>query len=226
MKLGLLVAIELDAIFDYYKDIEKLPCPIGYDLYKTVKDGVEIYIIHTGLGEIYAASGVQYLITKFGVQLIVNFGVVGGLTKELKSQKVCLIDNVVHFRYDCSGFMDIKIGQVDKHPSVKIPLDKTLINKALEINPSLRLATCCSSDKFIASEEEKTQIHNDFGGDVCDMESAAVVLTCEANGIPCLMFKAVADGISGGSREFYDELKDASAICLSVADNVISKLNK
>lgn len=224
MKIGLIVAIETDSVFEYYKEIETLPSPKGFSLYKTVKENCEIYILKTGMGEIAAASGTQYLITACGVELIVNFGVVGGLTAEMGTQKVCLIDRVVHYKYDCSEFLDTKTGQVDGHDSIYLPTDKNLAQKALSISSELKSATCCSGDKFVGTASEKAQLHSDFEGDVCDMESAGIVLTCEANEIPCLMFKAVSDGLSGGAREFFEELFDASLLCLKIADEVIASL--
>lgn len=224
MKIGLIVAIETDSIFAHYKEIKELDCPAGFKLYNTKKEDSEIYILRTGMGEIAAASGTQYLIARFGVEMIVNFGVVGGLTAEMGTQKICIIDRVVHYKYDCSEFLDLRIGQVEGHDSIFLNTDAYLVEKAVSIDGSLKRATCCSGDKFIGTQEEKMQLHNDFEGDVCDMESAGIVLTCEANGVPCLMFKAVSDGLAGGAKEFFEELFDASLECLKTADSVISSL--
>ena len=110
------------------------------------------------MGEIASAGGTQYALTKYGVELIVNFGVVGGLTDGMKKQKVCVVDRVVHYKYDCSEFLDLKKGQVDGHDSVFLPTDKALADKAVELYPELQRATCCSGDKFVGTEEEKRQI--------------------------------------------------------------------
>lgn len=224
MKIGLVVAIEMDAIFAYYGQPETLPCPAGFSLYRIQKEDKEIYVLHTGMGEIAAAAGTQYLITACGVDVIANFGVVGGLSPEMSTSKVCVVRNVVHFRYDCSEFMDLRIGQVDGHPSIFLPTDEKMLSAARTLFPGIKEVTCCSSDKFIGREEDKKDMHVTFSGDVCDMESAGIVLTCEANGTPCILLKAVADSLGGGAREFYDELRDAAAACLRVADGVIAGL--
>lgn len=224
MKIGLVVAIEMDSIFAYYGQPEALDCPPGFHVYHIQKNAHDIYVIHTGMGEIASAGGVQYLCTKYGVELIVNFGVVGGLTPDMKKHKVCVIDRVVHYKYDCSEFMDLKVGQVAGQPSVFLPTDGALVEQALRTCPDLMRATCCSGDKFIGSESEKLLLYAQFEGDVCDMESAGIVLTAQANGVPCLLLKAVSDGLAGGAREFYDELLDAATSCLSVTDKVIESL--
>ncbi len=224
MKIGLLVAIEMDSIFAYYNDLEQLPCPKGFELFHTQKEAHEIFVLHTGMGEIAASSGVQFLATGCGVDMIVNFGVVGGVTTEMKKQKVCVIDRVVHYKYDCSEFMDLAVGQVDGHASIFLPTTVEFVDKALSVYPDLKRGTCCSGDKFVGTEEEKMRLHVDFHGDVCDMESAGIVLTCEANGLPCLLLKAVSDGLTDGAKGFYEELKDASFNCLMVADKIIDTL--
>ena len=224
MKIGLIVAIEMESVFEYYKNVTELDSPCGYKVYYTKKEKHEIYIIRMGMGEIAASAGVQYAITKYGVDLIVNFGVVGGLSNKIIKQRVCVIDRVVHYKYDCSEFMPLKKGQVDGHDSIFLTNDLKLVEKALEVYPELKKATCCSGDKFVGTAEEKTQLHNDFEGDVCDMESAGIVLTCEANSVRCLMLKAVSDSLMGGAKEFYEELKDASIICLQVTDKIIDSL--
>ncbi len=226
MKIGLIVAIETDSIFEYYKDIEKLRCPKGYELYKTTRNGNEIFILKTGMGEIAASSGTQYLITKHRVKTIVNYGVVGGLTGEMGKEKTCIIKNVIHYSYDCSGLLDLKVGQVDGHKSIFLPTDKKLLKKALEIYPDLKVGNCCSADKFVASAEEKSRLSKTFKGDVCDMESAGVVLTCQANKVPCLMLKAVADGLNDGAKGFFAELKDASFKCFEITDKIMCSLGK
>lgn len=224
MKIGLVVAIEMDSIFAYYKTWEKVPGPTGYDVYRIEQPEREIYVIHTGMGVIAAAAGTQYLITRYDVDVIVNFGVVGGLTAEMGSHRVCVVDRVVHYRYDCTEFMDLKLGQVAEHDSIFLPTTGEFVEKALSVSPELTRATCCSGDKFVGTGEEKAHLHEAFEGDVCDMESAGIVLTCEANRTPCLLLKAVADGLVGGARQFYEELQDAAFGCLAVADKIMSNL--
>ena len=224
MKIGLIVAIEMDSIFDHYKTTEKLPSPAGFELFRAESGTNEIYILHTGMGVIAAACGVQYLVTAHKVDMIVNFGVVGGLTPEMKASKVCVVDRVVHYKYDCSEFMDLKVGQVAGHDSIFLPTSEAFTAKVSEIIPGIKHVTCCSGDKFIGTESEKRFLHETFSGDVCDMESAGIVLASEINQVPCLLLKAVSDGLAGGAGEFYTELKNVSINCLRATDSVISCL--
>lgn len=224
MKIGLIVAIEMDSIFHHYTTLQKMDCPKGFELYKAKKENVELFVLKTGMGEVAASCGVQYLISTFHVDMIVNFGVVGGLTAEMSERKVCLVERVVHYKYDCSEFMNLVVGQLPDHDSIFLPTTQELVEHALRFVPDLKKVTCCSGDKFIGTTEEKSYLHETFDGDICDMESAGIVLACEMNDVPCLLFKAVSDGLTGGAKSFYDELLEASQKCLAVADQIIETL--
>ncbi|MBR3508364.1 MAG: 5'-methylthioadenosine/S-adenosylhomocysteine nucleosidase [Lachnospiraceae bacterium] len=226
MKVGLIVAIEMDAIFLHYQNWKKLESPPGFSLFLVEREALDVYILKAGMGEIAAAAGVQYLVAKYDVSNIVNFGVVGGLTTDMKKHKICLVDRVVHYKYDCSEFMDLAVGQVDGHDSIFLKTSESLVKNALSVMEGLSLATCCSGDKFISTAEEKKYLHDTFEGDICDMESAGIVLTCEANGVPCLLLKAVSDGLADGAEGFYAELQSASLKCLEAADAIMERLAK
>ncbi|MCQ2771610.1 MAG: 5'-methylthioadenosine/S-adenosylhomocysteine nucleosidase, partial [Clostridia bacterium] len=178
-KIGMIVAIETDSVFSQYGELEKLPCPQGYELFYLKTDNKELYILHSGMGEVAASAGTQFLIDKCNIELLVNFGVVGGLTEEMKKQKICVVEKVVHYRYDVSEFLPLEVGQVPGHDNYQIPLNQDLVKKALEINPDLKPAICASGDKFVSSKEEKTYIYRSFGANICDMESIGIALTCE-----------------------------------------------
>jgi len=222
--IGLVVAIELAAIFELYPNVKKLDGPAGFETYCVEKENYNLYIAKSGMGECAASAAVQYLVSRFNVTTIVNFGVVGGLTAEMKQMKVCLVERVVHYKYDCSEFMPLKVGQVDGYDSIYLKTDETLVVAALAQNPDLHLVTCCSGDKFVGSAEEKTYLAETFGGNICDMESAGIILTCDINRVPCIMFKAVSDGLADGADGFFKELERASKACLEIADKVIERI--
>ena len=76
----------------------------------------------------------------------------------------------------------------------------------------------------MGSPDRKRELHALYGAEICDMESAGVVLTCNRSGVPCLLIKTVSDGIEGGAEEFKAELQRSAALCLAVADKIIRAL--
>lgn len=223
-RVGIVVAIEMNAIFEMYGNCRELENSSGFKLFLVERDNYYIYIAQSGMGECAASAACQFLISECKVSMIINFGVVGGLTDKMKQLKVCLVDKVVHYKYDCSEFLPMVVGQVEGYDSIFIKTNENLVKSALLLNDELTLVTCCSGDKFIGTMKEKMYLHDTFNGDICDMESAGIVLTCNMNKVPCILFKAVSDGLSGGAEEFFAELDNASKKCLKIADKILDKL--
>lgn len=223
-RVGMVVAIEMNAIFERYKNCREIETGAGFKLFVVERDNCTLYIAQSGMGECAAAAACQFLVSKCNVSAIINFGVVGGLTEEMKQLKVCLVDKVVHYKYDCTEFLPMAVGQVDGYDSIYIKPNETLVKHALALDDSLSLVTCCSGDKFVGTAEEKTYLHQTFGGDICDMESAGIVTTCDINKVPCILFKAVSDGLADGADGFFAELENASRKCLETVDRILDKL--
>lgn len=222
-KIGMIVAMETSAIFKRYPNITTLESPNGFEVFYQKDNNIELYIMHCGMGTINASAGTQHLIDKYNIDVIVDFGVVGGLTENMKVQRIVVVDKVVHYRYDVSEFMDLQIGQIPDH-ELYIYTDKTLVEEVIKRDPSIAKATIASGDKFVAKPEDKKYIHDTFKADVCDMEAIGIVLTCEANNIPCLLIKAVSDSIVGGADEFWNEVDRVSLLCLDITESIINDL--
>ena len=181
-------------------------------------------MIHSGIGELSAAAATQLLIDRFEASVIVNFGVVGGLTEEVSRAVNCVVTRVVHYDFDLSGIDPVVPGQYPGLPDVYIPADAQLLEKARKLAPELFPVTCASADRFVGTPEEKAALHEKYGADICEMESAAVLLTCRRCGVPCLMIKAVADGLTGGGKEYYEALRESADRCFEVTDRLIREL--
>lgn len=226
-RIGLIVAVEISAVLNKYGDkLEKLPSR-GFETLRLKLDDYTLYIVKSGAGEIASAAAAQYLITAFDVDMILNFGVVGGLTPEMSVAKLALVKSIVHYDLDISGWIDsCEKGRYAQYPSAFIPVNKTLYEAALKVEPSLQPVVCASADKFIGDPEKKRELHEEFGADICEMEAAGIVLTCDRNNVPCLFIKAVSDSIEGGVEEFEKEVDRCAEICLETLHKVMDSLYK
>lgn len=183
----------------------------------------ELYIIESGVGEILAASAAQHLISRYGVEAIINFGVCGSLSKKHGLKKTVLLSGVVHYEIDTTAIDDVEVGRYFFLPSAVIPVSEELLAKALALRPNLETAICASGNKFIADESEKQYLSTTFNASVCEMESAGIALTCHSNRIPCLMVKAVSDG-EGGAEEFKATVDEASRVYISLVLDLLQTL--
>lgn len=223
-KIGMIVAVEMDAVLRKYGEAAGEKKCGGWKVLTYKAAEYELYVLNCGAGEIAAAAGTQMLISEFGVDMIVNFGVVGGLTEEMSLTRVCVVEKVVHYDFDTSEIDNVEVGRYLDYPSIYIPTTPELFKKALELQPELKKVVCASGDKFVGDPDAKRALHENFGADICEMEAAAITLTCNRHGVPCLLLKAVSDGLTGGAKEFAKELANASACCLEVTDKIIRAL--
>lgn len=220
-KIGLIVAVELKALKRKYGEPYKIDSYSGYEVLRYQMDGWECYVIHTGAGEIAASTSTQLLISVYHVDMILNFGVVGALTEEMTKHRLCVVKDVVHYDFDTSVVDNCEVGRYMEYPSVYIPTTESLWQDAIKYNADLKPVVCASGDKFIETAEKKQELHRTFQADICEMEAAGIVITCNRNKVPCLLIKMVADGLEGGAEEFRKEFHTSSDICIEVMTNVV-----
>ena len=89
--------------------------------------------------------------------------------------------------------------------------------------PGLKEVVCASADKFVADEGKKQHLNETYGAEICEMESAGVLLTCLHAGVPCLILKAVSDG-KGGAEEFTKMVNESARECAKIVTEVSAVL--
>lgn len=223
-KIGVVVAVEVDAVLSKYGEPKETLRKCGYTVHTYENEAFVMYVLDSGAGEIAAAAGTQFLISEFGVDMILNFGAVGALTKEMATAELCVVEKVIHYDFDTTDWNGLPRGQYPDQPSAYVPTDGELLNRAVEIYPALIKVVCASADKFVDAAEAKKELHETYGADICEMEAAGIVLTCLRNKVPCLLIKAVSDSLTGGAKEFMTELRRVSEICFDVVDKIIRSL--
>lgn len=223
-KIGFLVAVEMDALLRRYGTPRETRSVGGFEVHCYADDRREIYAISAGAGEIAAAAATALLIGVFQVDLVLNYGVVGGLSEEMKLLRSCVVERVVHYDFDTAAWSGRVVGQYDEYPTPYIPATPELVKKARKIRPELRAVTCASADKFVATPEAKRALYDRWGADICEMEAAGIVLTCNRAKVPCLLIKTVSDGVTGGAEEFHREMDRSAALALETADAILEVL--
>lgn len=223
-KIGMIVAVEMKAVLGKYGSLLSDRTIAGYRVLECKTDKYQLIIVNCGAGEIAAASGTQFLICQYGVDLVINFGVVGGLTDAMTKTRVCIVEKVVHYDFDTSAADNTEVGRYLQYPDIYIPADRNLIHTALVAYPELVPVICASADKFVAEAEKKRALNRKFGADICEMEAAGILLTCNRNQVPCMLIKIVSDSITGGAEEFYQTIDEAAAMCLDVVNQIIAEL--
>ncbi|MBE5818161.1 MAG: 5'-methylthioadenosine/S-adenosylhomocysteine nucleosidase, partial [Clostridiales bacterium] len=151
-RIGMVVAVEIDAVLKRYGEPISDEVVCGFQLL-TYKSGEnKIYVMNCGMGEIAAAAGTQLLISVYKVDVMINFGVVGGLTDEMALAKTCIVEKVVHYGFDGSQGLHHPQGQYPGTDSLYFEADKNLIGIAKKLYPDLKTVTCASADNCCRSK--------------------------------------------------------------------------
>lgn len=228
MKIGLIVAIagEIEAMLTEIGEPLASEVVAGIDIRKYNVNGHELFVANSGAGEIYAAGAAQLLISHFGVEMLLNFGICGGLTPEMALCSTVIVDKIVHYDYDVTELDPVEIGQYPEYSDKFIPADSKLISLAKEVSPELREVVCASADKFVGSPERKAELHELYDAEICEMESAGILLTANRCGVPALLIKAVSDSATGGAEEFNNMANKAARTAVSTLLKIIDKINQ
>lgn len=216
-KIGLVVAVEIESLLQKYGKPSKEEFIGKNRVYIYEINNNNLYVIVSGSGEVRAGAATQILITKYQVDLIVNFGVVGSLSKKLNTGDTCLVNSIVHYDFDTSDAdKGMTQGRYKEYQSIYLETSKELLKNCEFLK--LPVVTCASGDKFVSKILDKLCLKRKFKADICDMESAGIVLVCDRNEVPCVFIKTVADSLFGGSKSFHKSKKSSSELCVTILD--------
>lgn len=210
MKIGIFTAMDKECQGIIGKIDAKHTTYNGYEIYEFEMSGKQVVLIRPiTIGEIAAAAAVQVLITRYNVDVVLNFGVVGSLTTQTALLSTVYVGDVVHYDLDTSEFDGCEVARYLCFEDVAIKASKDLLDKALSVenHPVVR---CASADKFVYRPEAKQFLHDEYGAEICDMESAAVIIICRFNNVPCLCVKTVSDSLIGGGAEYAENAVKAT----------------
>ena len=224
-KIGMVVAMDKEVTPFLSKAGKVLSEEVvsGFAVKKFNLSSKEIYLIKSGIGEIYASGATQVLISVFKVDVILNFGVCGSLDSSVEVEDTVFVTGVVHYDFDLSPIDPVVVGQYPGYDSPIIKIENELTTFAKNAFSNIGTAICASADKFVADENIKERLNATFGATVCDMECAGVTLTCLNAGVPVLIIKAVSDG-KGGAEEFIRRVNTSAKVYIDTVKKIVEEI--
>ncbi|MDD7305479.1 MAG: 5'-methylthioadenosine/S-adenosylhomocysteine nucleosidase [Peptoniphilaceae bacterium] len=223
--IGVLVAVEIEAVTGKYKNDLIVKNKNGFDVYILERKDYRLHFVHSGAGLIRAAAAIQMLCDIYKIDFLINFGVVGALRDDLKVYDNCFVEKVVHYDMDTSAIDNVEVGRYIEYKDIYLPASKNILERVKKMYPQIPVFVAASADKFVHKDSDKKALNDKFGADICDMESAAVILISDINKVPNLIIKTVSDSITGGADEFEKRFRQAAEMCIDIVENIIdSKL--
>ncbi len=197
--IGAVIAMqsEADILLDNMK-VQRSLTVSGKVVHVGMAYGKEVALCICGIGKVNAALGTQLLVSKFGVEKILNFGVAGGLNQNTKLCQVYQIAAAVQFDFDLTAINGTKIGTLDEYKENYLSTNHFKANY-----PKMKLGT---ADRFNDSKDDYLLLTEELGADIRDMEGAAVVQASYYAEMPVYLIKAISDVAgSGNTAEQYFE---------------------
>ncbi len=190
--IGCVIAMESEAeILLDCMDIENIQTIYGKTVHFGKAFGKDVLLVICGVGKVNAAVGACAAISK-GADVILNFGVAGGLNARTELTEVYLIDKAVQYDFDLTQLNGGKIGTLDEETENYLPL-------CLPQGLDYARRALASGDRFNDSPLDHTLLTNELNADIRDMEGAAIAQVCKVAGIPFTAVKAVSDVYGSGS---------------------------
>lgn len=214
--IGLLTATksEEDAVREVLEQPELCGEGAGLTFVRGRLGGRPVVTVRAGIGKVNAALCTQMLIDRFQPAGIINVGAAGALNPSLHIGDVVISRSAVQHDFDTTFFGD-EPGLIPGLNLVQISADETLAAAAEEACRQSGIPCCpgviASGDQFIAGEEEKKRIREQFGGDCTEMEGGAVAQVCRLNGVPFVILRAISDGAGQDAVMQYEEFSALAA---------------
>jgi adenosylhomocysteine nucleosidase len=239
-KIGIIGAMDIEVALlkKEIKAAQKIAIA-GLEFYSGAIAEHQVVLVKSGIGKVNAALCAQLLIREFGATHVINTGIAGAISPELRPLDIVLSTDAVYYDVDVSGF---------GYPVTVIPgmesvfrADTALIDAAEKacknVSPEEshsgvtplrhkskfvrgRIAT---GDAFIASAEKKARIREICAPVCVEMEGAAIAHACTLNATPFIIIRCISDMAddSGTTDSEFNE-KTAADMCARITIGMIS----
>ncbi|MBD9097932.1 MAG: 5'-methylthioadenosine/adenosylhomocysteine nucleosidase [Ruminococcaceae bacterium] len=199
----------------------------GMDFTVGELDGCDVVAAKCGVGKVFAALCAQTMILKFFPEAIINTGTAGTLIEKLSVGDVAVSENVMQHDMDTSALGDPKY-MVSGVNRIYFPADETLKNAVCESarEEGLRVltGTIASGDRFVASREEKKNLHRESGAVACEMEGGAIGQVCFVNQVPFVVIRAISDGFDDAEVDYMTFVRSAAERSARVVRKTVGRL--
>ena len=219
MKIGIICAMDEETDYLLSKLTKYTTKEIGpFKFFEgETEDGKEVVVSRSGIGKAKAAADTALLISTFNVNYVINSGIAGSMSKELKINDIVFSTSVSYHDADFTPF-GYKIGQMAGEEAV-FNASPEMIAKA-EIAAStipnlkdhIKKGLIISGDQFINTPEMKEEILKNFPqAMVTECEGAPIAQIASSFKIPFIIIRSVSDSADEQETGTYDfNVKSAS----------------
>ena len=188
----------------------------GLDFVSGKAGGKDVVLLECGVGKVNAALGTQIMIDYYKPEVIVNSGIAGSLSKELRIGDIVISSDCVE--HDMNGIaLGDPRGEIwyTDEKRIDIPADKDTYERlfaccdGLDVN--VKIGRIATGDIFISSVKQREFIAKEFGALCCEMEGGAVGHVCYRNKVPFAVLRSISDDLSFNTGMDLDTFRHMAA---------------
>lgn len=210
MKIGIIGAMDSETTLIKENLKNKKEEKIKGFIYTTGTHGnKEIVLVTSSIGKVNSTISAQIMIDNFKVELIINTGIAGGLSSELKPMSMVIGEKLTFHDFDHEILKNYFPYQEYFYPDPKF-VEKA--EKIAKINGIHAIkGTIVTGDQFIESSEKKKELKEKYDAKACEMEGCAIANTAFINDLPFLVIRTISDLADDGGMSTYEEFKEESS---------------
>ncbi len=175
----------------------------------------DVVIVKSGIGKTAAATCTAVMALEFNPKCIVNTGVAGGVSREvkLKPLDIVIATKVAHHDMDVSplGYERGVVPGEEKYFECDPAVTELVLEAAGGLDTGVYQGVICSGDEFVSSSAKSAEIANAFNAYAVDMESASIGHACKIMGVPFGIIRALSDCADEQATMSYTELEEIAA---------------
>lgn len=199
--------IEVDGLKALMNEHEKNTYA-GLDFISGKINNKDVVLLECGIGKVNAAIGTQIMIDRYSPDVIINSGIAGSLSQDLKIGDIVVSIDCVQHDMDGTEMGDPR-GEIwyTDEKRIDIPADKATYEKLFECckvlkNVNIKTGRVATGDTFVASIDRRKFIADEFDALCCEMEGGAVGQVCYRNKVPFAVLRSISDDFN--NNEFVD----------------------
>ena len=173
------------------------------DFYSGSINGTDVVVAQAGVGKVNAAVTAQTMILEYGVDMLINIGVAGGIADSLKIGDIVVASSLVEHDMDTTAIGD-EPGFITGIDKVYMDTDKKVSDMILECADDLKLNTLsgviATGDIFVSTDQVRDRLRNQFNAVAAEMEGGAIGHVCTMNNIPFAVLRAMSDCANDDSK--------------------------
>ena len=197
----------------------------GIIFYRGFYKNSEVVCAVCGIGKVFAAMCAEAMIIKYKPSVIINTGVAGALSKDLKQLDCTVAEKCVQYDMDTSPLGD-PVGMISGINRIYFEADKDYSDVLMSCYGKTKPVYCtiASGDAFVCDKDKKEYITKTFGASVCDMESAAIAHVCYVAETPFVISRVISDNADDNANlDFLTVCKKAADISSAATLKFINK---